>query len=170
MEFVYVFIMWTVMMVGMMTPSAAPMIFMYDRVRRHTEAQSTPLGTTIWFVAGYFLVWVAFALLATLVQWALERTALLDPAMSRDAVSVRNAAWWLSPRHAGLPSVRASPWRGLRRLLMALLLGVTNLRWMVLFSLLALLEKGTSLGRQIAALGGTVLVAAGAWLLLLEIS
>ena len=53
---------------------------------------------------------------------------------------------------------------------MALLLGVTNLRWMVLFSLLVLLEKGTSLGRQIAALGGIVLVAAGAWLLLLEIS
>jgi predicted metal-binding membrane protein len=83
MEFVFVFIMWTVMMVGMMTPSAAPMIFMYARVGRHAEAQSTPLGATVWFVAGYVLVWTAFALLATLVQWALERSALLDPAMSR---------------------------------------------------------------------------------------
>jgi predicted metal-binding membrane protein len=30
-EFAFVFAMWTVMMVGMMTPSAAPMIFMYAR-------------------------------------------------------------------------------------------------------------------------------------------
>jgi predicted metal-binding membrane protein len=82
MEFALVFAMWTVMMVGMMTPSAMPMILMYARVGRHAEVQSTPLTATAWFVAGYFLVWVAFALLATLVQWTLERTALLDSAMA----------------------------------------------------------------------------------------
>ena len=82
MEFAFVFAMWTVMMVGMMTPSAMPMILMYARLGRYAEPQSTPLAATVWFVAGYFLVWVAFALLATLVQWMLERTALLDPAMA----------------------------------------------------------------------------------------
>jgi predicted metal-binding membrane protein len=81
MEFAFVFAMWTVMMVGMMTPSAMPMILMYARVGRHAEAQGTPLVATVWFVAGYFLVWTAFALIATLVQWALERTALLDSEM-----------------------------------------------------------------------------------------
>ena len=50
---------------------------------------------------------------------------------------------------------------------MALLLGVTNLLWMVLLALLVLLEKVTSFGRQIAVIGGIVLVAAGAWLLLM---
>ncbi len=34
------------------------------------------------FAVGYFLIWVAFALFATLVQWALERTALLDFTMA----------------------------------------------------------------------------------------
>jgi predicted metal-binding membrane protein len=63
--------------VGMMTPSAAP-ILMYARVGRHAEAQGTPLVATVWFVAGYFPCMVTFALLATLVQWALERTALLE--------------------------------------------------------------------------------------------
>jgi predicted metal-binding membrane protein len=82
MEFAFVFAMWTVMMVGMMTPSAAPMILMYARVGRQTEARGTPLAATVWFGAGYFLVWAAFSLLATLVQWALERTALLDSAMA----------------------------------------------------------------------------------------
>jgi predicted metal-binding membrane protein len=82
MEFGFVFIMWTVMMVGMMTPSAMPMILMYARVGRQTEAQGTPFAATVWFAAGYLFVWIAFALLATLVQWALERTALLDPWMA----------------------------------------------------------------------------------------
>ena len=82
MEFAFVFVMWTVMMVGMMTPSAAPMFLMYARVGRQTGAQSKSLSATVWFAAGYFLVWVAFALFATLVQWALERTALLDFTMA----------------------------------------------------------------------------------------
>ena len=82
MEFAFVFIMWTVMMVGMMTPSAMPMILMYARVGRQTEAQGTPLTATVWFAAGYVLVWFAFSLLATLVQWALERAGLLDNAMA----------------------------------------------------------------------------------------
>ena len=82
MEFAFVFVMWTVMMFGMMTPSAAPMILMYARVGRQTEPLGRPLAATVWFGTGYFLVWAAFSLLATLVQWALERTALLDSAMA----------------------------------------------------------------------------------------
>ena len=82
MEFAFVFAMWTVMMVGMMTPSAMPMILMYARVGRETEPQAAPLSATVWFAAGYFLVWTAFALLATFVQWAFERTAVLDSAMA----------------------------------------------------------------------------------------
>jgi predicted metal-binding membrane protein len=82
MEFAFVFAMWTVMMVGMMTPSATPMLLMYARVGRQTDAQGTPVTATAWFAAGYFLVWVAFSLFATLTQWALERTALLDSTMA----------------------------------------------------------------------------------------
>jgi predicted metal-binding membrane protein len=55
-----------------------PMFLMYARVGRQTEAQSRPLAATVWFAVGYFLVWIAFALLATLVEWAFERTMLLD--------------------------------------------------------------------------------------------
>jgi predicted metal-binding membrane protein len=82
MEFAFVFAMWTVMMVGMMTPSAAPMILVYARVGRQTQPHSRPLAATVWFATGYFLVWAALSLFATLVQWAFERTALLDSAMS----------------------------------------------------------------------------------------
>ncbi len=88
MEFALVFVMWTVMMVGMMTPSAVPMFLMYARVGRQTEAQSRPLAATVWFAVGYFLVWIAFALLATLVEWAFERTMLLDFTMATTSTVV----------------------------------------------------------------------------------
>jgi predicted metal-binding membrane protein len=76
-EFAFVFVMWAVMMVGMMTPSALPMFLMYARLGRQTE-NGRPLVATAWFATGYFLVWAALALLATLAQWAFERTELLD--------------------------------------------------------------------------------------------
>jgi predicted metal-binding membrane protein len=81
-EFAFVLAMWTVMMVGMMIPSAAPIILTYARVGRCTQAQGTPLGATAYFGVGYVLVWAAFSVFATLTQWALERAGLLDSAMA----------------------------------------------------------------------------------------
>jgi hypothetical protein len=81
-EFAFVFAMWAVMMVGMMAPSAAPMILMYARVGRQGKAAGKPLAATGWFAAGYFLAWIGFSLAATLVQWAVERAALLDSRMA----------------------------------------------------------------------------------------
>jgi predicted metal-binding membrane protein len=81
-EFAFVFVMWAVMMVGMMAPSAAPMILMYARVGRQGKIAGKPLAATGWFVAGYFLAWAGFSLAATLVQWVLEREALLDARMA----------------------------------------------------------------------------------------
>jgi len=79
-EFAYVFIMWVVMMVGMMTPSAAPMLLLYARVGK--AAETRPFASTAWFAGGYFLAWVAFSLAATSAQWAFERAALLTPMMA----------------------------------------------------------------------------------------
>jgi predicted metal-binding membrane protein len=81
-EFAFVFAMWAVMMVGMMAPSAAPMILMYARVGRQGAAKGTPFAATGWFAAGYFLVWIVFSGVATVAQWALERAALLDAEMA----------------------------------------------------------------------------------------
>jgi predicted metal-binding membrane protein len=82
-EFVFVLTMWTVMMVGMMTPSAAPMILIYARVARAAALRERPFAATGWFAAGYLLCWLGFALVATSAQWALERAALLAPATAR---------------------------------------------------------------------------------------
>src|SRR5450432_4857313 len=42
-EFAFVFVMWAVMMLGMMTPSVAPMILIYARVGRQAAQQGNPL-------------------------------------------------------------------------------------------------------------------------------
>ena len=81
-EFAFVFVMWAVMMVGMMAPSAAPMILMYARVGRQGKIAGKPLAATGWFATGYFLAWAGFSLAATLVQWVLEREALLNAGMA----------------------------------------------------------------------------------------
>ncbi|ATU94204.1 DUF2182 domain-containing protein [Phyllobacterium zundukense] len=81
-EFLVMFAMWVVMMAGMMTPSAAPMILLYARVGRQSELQGKPLAATGYFFAGYVFAWIGFALLATLAQWALENTLLLTPMMA----------------------------------------------------------------------------------------
>jgi predicted metal-binding membrane protein len=81
-EFAFVFAMWAVMMIGMMTPSAAPMIMVYARVGRQAAQQGKPLAASAYFVAGYLLAWIGFALLATSAQWALDRSGLLTPTMA----------------------------------------------------------------------------------------
>jgi predicted metal-binding membrane protein len=81
-EFTFVFLMWAVMMVGMMAPSAAPMVLMYARVGQQGRLAGKQLAATGWFAAGYFLAWVGFSLAATVVQWVLEREALLDARMA----------------------------------------------------------------------------------------
>jgi predicted metal-binding membrane protein len=81
-EFVFVFVMWAVMMIGMMTPSAAPMILIYTRVGRQAALQGKPLAAGAYFAAGYLLTWIGFALAATSAQWALERSTLLTPMMA----------------------------------------------------------------------------------------
>src|SRR6202166_2575942 len=82
MEFAYVFVMWVVMMIGMMMPSAAPMILIYARVGRQAAMQGKPFAAIVWYAAGYLLAWTSFALAATSAQWALERAALLTPMMA----------------------------------------------------------------------------------------
>jgi len=80
-EFAFVFAMWVVMMIGMMTPSAAPVILIYARVGRQA-VESRPFSSTGWFAGGYLLAWAAFSVMATLAQSALERAALLTPMMA----------------------------------------------------------------------------------------
>lgn len=90
-EFAFMFVMWAVMMVGMMLPSAAPMVLIYARIACQAHTQGKPFAPTAWFAGGYLLAWITFALLATIVQWALERALLLTPMMESASTAVGGA-------------------------------------------------------------------------------
>jgi len=72
------FAMWAVMMVGMMIPSASPMILALAGVNRARRAKSLPYAPTSAFALGYAAAWTGFSLLATLAQEALHSAALVS--------------------------------------------------------------------------------------------
>src|SRR5215213_8511334 len=62
-------VMWAVMMTGMMLPSATPMIVLVGGRRGYLVA------------LGYVFVWTVFSFGATAVQWLLMRLMILTPMM-----------------------------------------------------------------------------------------
>ena len=72
-------VMWWVMMIAMMVPSAAPMILLYARAHRNTQKdreQDSIIAPTGAFASGYLVCWLAFSAVATSLQWTLEQAGL----------------------------------------------------------------------------------------------
>jgi predicted metal-binding membrane protein len=75
------FLMWAVMMVAMMVPSAVPMIQGFVAVNERRRNASRPVIPVGVFVLGYIVAWTSFSAAAALAQWGLHRAALLSPMM-----------------------------------------------------------------------------------------
>src|ERR1700722_10880732 len=69
------FVMWTVMMVAMMIPSAAPTIL---RVANRAHG----LSIAAFFTVGYLIVWTGFSAVATIAQWAFDSAHVLSDSMA----------------------------------------------------------------------------------------
>jgi predicted metal-binding membrane protein len=76
------FVMWTVMMAGMMLPSAAPTVLLYGALVRKNGEQGTVLPGVWIFSGAYLLIWTGFSVAATALQALLEQVSLLTPAMT----------------------------------------------------------------------------------------
>jgi predicted metal-binding membrane protein len=186
-----VFLMWAIMMVAMMLPSAAPMIETYARV-----ACSRPNYRPhfVWiFTAGYLIVWTVFSAAATIAQITLQRVGAITPAASVSPVIggvllIMTGIYQVTPlKNACLTGCRSpiaflmTQWRdgargalamGLRHgafclgccsMLMVLLFvfGVMNLIWIAALSIFVLIEKLIPGGRLIARWSGITMLAAG---------
>ena len=75
-------VMWSVMMIAMMTPAAAPMILMFATIHRRRSAEGRPAVPTAIFVLGYLVVWTIYSVVAALAQAGLHAAALVSPAMA----------------------------------------------------------------------------------------
>jgi predicted metal-binding membrane protein len=98
------FAMWAVMMVAMMVPAAAPVLWLFA-ARAGVGGRGAARLTTLMFGLGYLGVWTGFSLGASMAQWALHWAAKLSMAQ---AVS--------SPRLAGAILIAAggyqlTPWK-----------------------------------------------------------
>jgi predicted metal-binding membrane protein len=77
----FTFTMWAVMMAGMMTGTAAPMLLIFAGAHATRGTRRMSLAVMM-FGLGYTLAWVAFSAGAALAQWMLHQTAMLTPAMA----------------------------------------------------------------------------------------
>ncbi len=79
----WLFVMWAVMGVAMMLPTALPVVALYFRFHhgRHPGVGAT--RPTLCLVLGYLLAWSAFGALAALLQLGLEHGRLAQPIMGQ---------------------------------------------------------------------------------------
>jgi predicted metal-binding membrane protein len=79
-------VMWWVMMIAMMLPSATPMVLLFAAMNRKQKESGNPYVPTTFFASAYLIVWAGFSIVAVALQWGLEATALLSPMLTSESV------------------------------------------------------------------------------------
>jgi predicted metal-binding membrane protein len=80
------FVMWAVMMVGMMAVPALPVLLLFAGM--HAQRADGVVPAVPSFGLGYLVVWLAFSACATAAQWALHEGALLSSTMATSSTAV----------------------------------------------------------------------------------
>jgi predicted metal-binding membrane protein len=74
--------MWAVMMVGMMLPSASPLLLLYGGLARGSAIRASSASRQIYaLAAGYVVVWALFSLGATVLQRLLAKLLMVSSMM-----------------------------------------------------------------------------------------
>jgi len=81
MDFFLMFIMWLVMMFGMMVPTVMRAALIFSGIARKAKGQGYVVAPTFIFVSGYVVIWSLYSVVATVAQWRLTQAALLSPMM-----------------------------------------------------------------------------------------
>lgn len=181
-------LMWWLMMVAMMLPSATPAVLLYAQVRQ-IRIRDADIGATWVFLAGYLAVWLLFSVAAAVAQRLLTGPSMaLDNRIAEGAVLLAAGLYQLSRLKSSCIGLCRSPaqfisryWRpgwdgavrlGLRHglyclgccwMLMVLLFvgGVMNLLWIVGLTLIVTIEKLAQRGPLIGKAAGVVLAGWG---------
>ncbi len=80
-DLLFTFAMWAVMMVGMMTVAAAPVLLLFTEMQTRRDEGGAPTKGML-FGLGYVTVWVAFSAAAALAQWGLHQAVWLSSSMA----------------------------------------------------------------------------------------
>ena len=108
------FVMWAVMMVGMMALPALPVLLLFAGMHaRRVDRGVVPAVPS--FGLGYLIVWLAFSACATAAQWALHEGALLSSTMATSStpaagmILIAAGAYQLTPIKSGCLARCRSP-------------------------------------------------------------
>ena len=190
-----IFVMWWLMMVAMMVPSAAPTILLYGALNR-----SRSVAAPLLFAFGYLTIWAAFSVIATASQGMLAALGLISPMFMSLATPWLGAAilvgaglYQLTPLKAACLNHCRGPVEALTRhrrtgraaafrmgllhggfclgccwALMALLFvgGVMNIWWIAGIAVYIAIEKLAPFGDRLARPMAFLLIAGGGALLL----
>jgi len=80
-DFLLLFIMWSVMMIAMMTPSILPMVMLFTALNANKKRNNQPSASPLVLLVGYLISWVLFSLVITFPQYAMHKSGLLNPMM-----------------------------------------------------------------------------------------
>jgi len=189
------FVMWSIMMAGMMLPSATPVFLFINKINEQRRRDNRTYSSSLFFVVGYLLTWVFYSFIITLVQWGLHHLTLLSPMMKSNNslftalllisaglyqfTSLKQACLSLCQSPLGFIT---SQWRegavgtiimgfkhgvtclGCCWVLMSLLfvIGVMNIKWILVLTLLVLIEKVFAKGELFSrCLGGGLIISGG---------
>jgi predicted metal-binding membrane protein len=94
-DFALLALMWSVMMVGMMLPGAAPTTLLFSALER--KRSGGPIaGRVSAFVVGYFLVWSLFSIIAAAAQTTLAHVGLISAQMAITSTLIGGAVFVLA--------------------------------------------------------------------------
>lgn len=181
-------LMWWLMMVAMMLPSAAPAVLLYARVREQRRANGAIAAPSV-FLGGYLAAWLLFSLAAAAAQHLAAGAMTVADGRWAGALLIAAGLYQFSPLKSACLSQCRSPaqflsryWRpgtigavrlgvlhgaycvGCCWLLMALLFvgGVMNFAWIAALTLLVGVEKLVPGGEWVGRAAGVALIAWGA--------
>ncbi len=97
------FVMWGIMMTGMMLPSALPVILLVQRINDNRRARQAHYTSTYYFVAGYLLAWMLYSLMITGLQYYLHTISLLTPMMKSNHLGFTSLLLLLAGVYQWLP-------------------------------------------------------------------
>ena len=185
-DLLFTFAMWAVMMIGMMTPTATPVLLLLAGAQARRAQPGSALVVPS-FALGYLSVWVGFSGLAAMAQWGLHEAAPASGPLG-GAILIAAGVYQLTPLKAACLTRCQTPlgfllshWRdgasgayrmGVRHgvfclgccwalMLVLFVVGVMNLAWVGVLTLFILAEKLVAAGHWIARAGGAVLITLG---------
>ncbi|MHA7772810.1 DUF2182 domain-containing protein [Roseibium sp. M-1] len=107
-----IFVMWVMMAMAMMLPTAVPMLRAYyiqigSLTGNSTNARQGRVFPVLMTATGYLAVWIAYALAATAAQWGLSRAGALNDMLAPVSLALTTTVLLAAGLYQFTPSKRA---------------------------------------------------------------